>query len=335
MKQHFINNLYFKGFLLGATISLCFLGISFLFAWTEPLSNPPTGNVASPLNVGDTPQVKSGKLGINTSGIDANYALTLGSGLKITNTGTQPTLYLEDESGDTTPFVIDADGNVGIGTSTPSEKLDVAGNIKTSGQISANELCIGGDCKTSWPTGGPPTYYNLASLGTVSIIDGAWADTNNIVDSDLATYAYTTSHIPSNGCYGTEGKIRLTLPHRFTEGRIYAKAVYSADIYPGDSSAARRPFVCMRINNDSSQTYCAYGAVKQFYCEGTSNSYGPSSATLDKAIESVDIDYIDIWGGVEIYDDCNAFASCTNNNFKIYEIAAWDTSPNYLLSPPP
>ncbi|EQC45488.1 hypothetical protein, partial [Bacteriovorax sp. Seq25_V] len=39
-------------------------------------------------------------------------------------------------------------GNVGIGTSTPSEKLEVNGNIK------ATQLCIGADCKSTWPSGG-------------------------------------------------------------------------------------------------------------------------------------------------------------------------------------
>ncbi|MBI4017509.1 MAG: hypothetical protein HY366_01030 [Candidatus Aenigmarchaeota archaeon] len=38
------------------------------------------------------------------------------------------------------------DTNVGIGTVSPSQKLDVAGNVKGSG------LCIGTDCRTSWPS---------------------------------------------------------------------------------------------------------------------------------------------------------------------------------------
>ncbi len=40
-------------------------------------------------------------------------------------------------------------GNVGIGTTAPSQKLDVAGYVK--GQ---SGLCIGNDCRTSWPGGG-------------------------------------------------------------------------------------------------------------------------------------------------------------------------------------
>ena len=39
-------------------------------------------------------------------------------------------------------------GNVGIGTSTPGVKLDV------NGTISADVICLSGDCQSSWPAGG-------------------------------------------------------------------------------------------------------------------------------------------------------------------------------------
>lgn len=49
-----------------------------------------------------------------------------GGGVRITNTGAGNSLLVEDSaSTDSTPFVIDASGNVGIGTSTAAVKLDV------------------------------------------------------------------------------------------------------------------------------------------------------------------------------------------------------------------
>ncbi len=39
-------------------------------------------------------------------------------------------------------------GNVGINTTTPTEKLDVNGRVK------GTELCIGADCRNAWPAGG-------------------------------------------------------------------------------------------------------------------------------------------------------------------------------------
>jgi len=49
-------------------------------------------------------------------------------------------------------------GNVGIGTATPSQKLDVAGYVK--GQTG---LCIGNDCRDKWPGAGTGTDQNCAS----------------------------------------------------------------------------------------------------------------------------------------------------------------------------
>lgn len=45
----------------------------------------------------------------------------------ITNSGSGRSFVVNDLSGDTSPFVVDASGNVGIGTSTPSDKLQVVG----------------------------------------------------------------------------------------------------------------------------------------------------------------------------------------------------------------
>jgi hypothetical protein len=46
--------------------------------------------------------------------------------LTVTNTGTANSFVVNDASGDTTPFVIDASGQVGIGTSAPQRKLHIA-----------------------------------------------------------------------------------------------------------------------------------------------------------------------------------------------------------------
>jgi hypothetical protein len=73
-----------------------------------------------------------------------------------------------------TRMAIDAVGNVGIGTITPSYKLDVqGGTINASGG-----LCIAGDCKTSWAqvggggggsqwstSGSADLYYNSGNVG--------------------------------------------------------------------------------------------------------------------------------------------------------------------------
>jgi len=65
-----------------------------------------------------------------------------GNSLRITNTGSGNSLLVEDSaSTDSTPFVITAAGDVGIGTSSPAVKLDVAGNATVQNGV----LTVGKD----------------------------------------------------------------------------------------------------------------------------------------------------------------------------------------------
>jgi hypothetical protein len=57
-------------------------------------------------------------------------------------------------------------GNVGIGTLTPTVKLDVAGEIK------GTQLCIGNDCRGAWPTGGSGGSGTVTSVGTGAGLTG-------------------------------------------------------------------------------------------------------------------------------------------------------------------
>ncbi len=56
-------------------------------------------------------------------------------------------------------IVTDLSGNVGIGIAAPTQKLDVAGNVKGTG------LCIGSDCRAAWPT-----FSGITGLGTANYL---------------------------------------------------------------------------------------------------------------------------------------------------------------------
>ncbi|MDO8668135.1 MAG: hypothetical protein Q7K35_03480, partial [bacterium] len=89
------------------TIGLTISFQSLLAAWTAPSANPPNNNTDAPLNAGNTVQSKQGSLWINTAG-------AFDPGLWVT-------------------------GNVGIGVSNPSAKLEVVGTTKITGTF-GNEM---------------------------------------------------------------------------------------------------------------------------------------------------------------------------------------------------
>jgi hypothetical protein len=66
---------------------------------------------------------------------NATFDASSGVPLTVTNTGTGNSFVVNDASGDTTPFVIDAEGRVGIGTFTPASQsfLEVRRDQATSG----------------------------------------------------------------------------------------------------------------------------------------------------------------------------------------------------------
>jgi hypothetical protein len=71
--------------------------------------------------------------GLAVSGT-ATVTASSGTAMRITNTGSGNSFLVEDSaSTDTSPFVIDASGNVGIGVSSPSTKLEVSGNVQILG----------------------------------------------------------------------------------------------------------------------------------------------------------------------------------------------------------
>jgi hypothetical protein len=102
----------------------------------QPLTT--TGAIASS-SLTSTGAAKVGSL-TTTGVITATSAVfnvsSSGNAVRITQSGTGQSFVVEDSANpDSSQFVINNDGNVGIGDSTPSQKLTVTGNIKPSGNI--------------------------------------------------------------------------------------------------------------------------------------------------------------------------------------------------------
>jgi hypothetical protein len=121
-------------------------------------------NPSAPLEVYRATSFPAIKISNGNTGLWAYNLMEIGSvdgsgsgylgigGTAAANTGLQNSLTLLAESGaslslgtqDTVRMRIDTSGKVGIGTITPTEALDVKGNIKLSGNlVSDGDICIG------------------------------------------------------------------------------------------------------------------------------------------------------------------------------------------------
>jgi hypothetical protein len=78
---------------------------------------------------------------------DGGDTITVSSGstipLTIQNNGTGNSLVINDVASDTSPFIIDASGNVAIGKTVPSTKLDIVGGIIASDGFSGTGSSAG------------------------------------------------------------------------------------------------------------------------------------------------------------------------------------------------
>ena len=82
---------------------------------------------------------------------------------------------------DTSTLFVDATNDrVGVGTTTPTEKLEVAGKVK------GTELCIGVDCRAVWPTGGGGTVTSLTEGTGIDLTPDTITTTGTIAMSAAA-----------------------------------------------------------------------------------------------------------------------------------------------------
>jgi hypothetical protein len=118
-----------------------------------------------------------------------------GRGLHIVNrTGSGDSLYIEDESPESSPFVVNADGRVGIGTANPNEVLTVIGNISAIGThvLETNST-------------NPALRINQTGTGPVLVVE----DSEHPDESPLT--------IDNDGRIITGGSQTLSLFHKFDD----------------------------------------------------------------------------------------------------------------------
>ena len=121
-----------------------------------------------------------------TGGVTTTSAntFTVASGtavpLTIQNNGTGNSLVVNDVASDTTPFVINADGNVGIGKTTPTVSLDVAGfaYFESGGGGAGDAFKF---VSTNTGRTGPTVRIENSGLGASLRIDDQTSDTTPFI----------------------------------------------------------------------------------------------------------------------------------------------------------
>jgi hypothetical protein len=143
-----------------------------------------------------------------------------------------PLMQWEGETGNVLGLIT-VTGDVGIGTTNPGERLDVAGRVK------GTELCIGGDCRSAWPAGAGSTpdlqavltagnnpTSHIESQGQINTTSYIHAGYNNI-QGDTGYYTRMGEIYGWRGLYtGARGMMLRTessYPIRFDIGGFMAQ----------------------------------------------------------------------------------------------------------------
>ncbi|MBU1046033.1 hypothetical protein KJ616_02850 [Patescibacteria group bacterium] len=170
-----------------AILVLLLVSAFYIFAWTEPTTAPPGGNVAVPLNTGSDSQYKVGKLGAFTSGIDPSYGLTIGSsGIKATGNS-----YFEGALTATTDI-------------TANDDIVFNGELMPDGATCSNNQILQKIGADNWDCVNMPSGGTLSGSGTANYISKWTAGTtlgNSQIFDNGTGVGIGTSNPGSNKLY--------------------------------------------------------------------------------------------------------------------------------------
>ena len=163
-------------------------------------------------------------------GIDPNEIMSTGT-LYLGSKGSTGNLDLR--AGGTTKIFVSSSGNVGIGTISPGEKLEVVGNISASGAIIADEFRLGSS--TGVFLGGDPIFTNEATdlaiqTGTGGEILFRPSETNVVELTNIAANFFKPINV--TGDITASGNIS-------SSGNVYASGFYVNGNLLSDSTSSQ------------------------------------------------------------------------------------------------
>jgi hypothetical protein len=199
---------------------------------------------------------KNGEVFVNVKNSDANgkdYALISAGALGGIGAGK---FSIYDKGLGVSRMVVDQDGNIGIGTTSPAQKLDVAGSVRVSGTVcDANGCITGRDCR-------PGDGFNgdACDVGfECNTFSGACIPA--IIELPQISFEYVWG---ANGAYGGTDTEPLAPGWRWSEGPCYAGSSVAANYcYLYCQGGSRWTFTCrQRYSNGTMFT------VDDSFCGG-------------------------------------------------------------------
>jgi len=212
-----------------------------VLAWTEPDQSPPAGNVSAPLNVGNTGQSKSGGLVLNT--------------------------------GNATTGLIVAYGNVAIGKTNPSYKLDVNGMVG----VNNNRITGVATPVDSMDAVNKEYVDALGSAGVNMPLQGQ----STIYSSDTHVISTIPISLPAANCQVKITVCGSTPPSQLIIGADPVPRTTKSEINLGPAASVTYSLSCTGSCNDATCPSGWYARVWQTYPSGDGYYYCcPNGTTL-------------------------------------------------------
>ncbi len=238
-------------------------------------------------------------------------------------------LYLSSNSNTpNTQFVLKNNGNIGIGTDTPSEKLQVIGNV------SANNLYAGGNLQ--WQLIDLDTFNNTADGWTSNLSGTIWQTHSMNGTTLLGRYMLGGYNKFGSGHYAQKS---FPLPTTYTEVRIRFK-LYLIDSW-GDPAEYFK--IHLATNGGASNSNLIYYEKREFANEPVPNTvliyrstqgYGELALPygigwedlvldIDIVIPKSSLDALSISGSLPVYLTSTLDEGATNESWGISEFEAY------------
>lgn len=260
-----------KNILFALTLALAFVGVSELYAFTEPASAPPAGNVSVPLR---NPLSSLNLVG--GSPLNLVFDTSSGSDYNLSYNSSANGFGIWDSTASAWRLIVkNTTGNVGVGTTDPTARLDVGG--VTDGGVAIKGLATGPNVLVSSYgiyTGPTCMYENPMDCGyTEEQMQEFANDPNNYQTVDV--YSSSGTGVEGAGNYvGVKG-VGLDLANGigvFGEGEKYGV----------------RGYVNATGNTGTNYSYGVYcDGVGTFYCGGVRPWTNSSDERLKKNIETI------------------------------------------------